>query len=178
MDFFVLGKVSFPKVGSILDLMEKRKYYQKIKERKPFWLPVSNEEFIKNLKQEKTFSHWELLKELCPCQVGDKFICLRSHFTIIWIIYGLYGNIYCHWASLTNPTRTFYSKQASTLQGNCWNVWVWVCSSWLLICKCFLYVAAQLVIWNSIFLSKYSKLLQLEVLEGLLLCRYENINYC
>ena len=38
MDFFVLGKVSFLKVGSILDLMEKRKYYQKIKEREPFWL--------------------------------------------------------------------------------------------------------------------------------------------
>ena len=38
MDFFVLGKVSFPKVGSILDLMEKRKYYLEIKERQPFWL--------------------------------------------------------------------------------------------------------------------------------------------
>ena len=139
--------------------------------KRTFLAPINNEVSDEKIKLKKK-QFFSLRKELCPCQVGDKFICLGSHFTIIWIIYGLYGNIYCHWASLTNPTRTFYSKQASTLQGNCWNVWVWVCSSGLLICKCFLYVAAQLVIWNSIFLWKYSNILQLEV------CRYENINYC
>ena len=61
------------------------------------------------------------------CQAEDKFICLRSHFTIIWIIYGLYGNIYCHRASLTNPTK--FLQQTKRQNGRLCAVFKFVNSS-------------------------------------------------
>ena len=109
MDFFVLGKVSFLKVGSILDLMEKRKYYQKIKERKPFWLPVSNEEFIKNLKQSKNFFPLRIAK-------GALSVSSRRQIYLFEItFYNNLDNIWVIWEHLLSLSFT-YKSHANFLQ--------------------------------------------------------------
>ena len=94
--------------------------------KRTFLAPINNEVSDEKIKLKKK-QFFSLRKELCPCQVGDKFICLGSHFTIIWIIYGLYGNIYCHRASLTNPTK--FLQQTKRQNGRLCAVFKFVNSS-------------------------------------------------